>query len=316
MNNNTPQRENISDALKKYKEQINDGNTKNVTQPTNQQTDEKKTSTIPFPKPSPAPMLSKTDLENTLSKETDPDLLTSYELIDLPSMGLFYDDGLSQVAVEYMTSRDEDLLTTPSLIDNGTVIDVLLRRKIKTKGVDPEKLLLGDRSAIIIFLRASSYGNEYTVTVTDPRNGNQFKEVVDLNKLKYKELKTLPDENKCFDVFIPMRKKTVKFRLLNNGEENIIYKKAESIQQAYGDEVNHFNTMKLKSQIVSIDNNADRSYIDKFVDAMPALDSLTIRKKILEVSPDVSLEYEFTTKDGFTFKSNLTLGLDFFFPNI
>ena len=308
MNDNIPQKQSVSDALKKYKEQIDSA--KEV------QVDEKKIMTNFLPKQAPAPMMSKEDLDSALMKETDPDLLISHELIDLPSRGLFYPDGLSQVAVEYMTSKDEDLLTTPSLIDNGTVIDALLRRKIKTKGVNPEKLLLGDRSAIIIFLRSSSYGHEYPVTVTDPRNGNQYKDIVDLNKLKYKELTKLPDENGCFDVDIPMRKKRVKFRLLTTGEDNILYKKAESIQQAYGDEINYYNTMKLKSQIISIDGNMDRSYIDRFVDAMPALDSLTIRKKIQEVSPDVDLEYEFTSKDGFKFKSNLVLGLDFFFPKI
>ena len=309
MENNMPEKQTISDALKKYKEQMDSAKT-------SEQSEQKKILPDSIPKPAPAPMMSKEELESTLMKETDPDLITSYEIVDLPSKGLFYSNGLSQVAVEYMTSKDEDLLTTPSLIDNGTVIDVLLKRKIKTKGVDPEKLLLGDRSAIIIFLRSSSYGSEYTVMVTDPRTGNQYKDTVDLTKLKYKKITILPDENGHFEVDIPMRKKRVKFRLLTTGEENIIYKKAESIQQAYGEEVNHFNTMKLKAQIISIDGNTDRTYIDKFVDAMPALDSLTIRKKINEVSPDVDLEYEFIAKDGFKFKSTLVLGLDFFFPSI
>ena len=307
---NMPQKQSVSEALKKYKEQIDNHKA--------EQTVQEESRAIPdsIPKPAPAPMMSKEEMESTLTKETDPDLITSYELIDLPSKGLFYPNGISQVAVEYMTSKDEDLLTTPSLIDNGTVIDVLLKRKIKTKGVDPEKLLLGDRSAILIFLRSSSYGPEYTVMVTDPRTGNQFKANVDLTKLTYKEIKHVPDENGHFEVEIPMRKKKVKFRLLTTGEDNILYKKAESIQEAYGEEVNHFNTMKLKSQIISINGNTDRSYIDKFVDAMPALDSLTIRRKVKEVEPDVDLDYEFTAKDGFKFKSTLVLGLDFFFPNI
>lgn len=311
MENNIPQKQSISDALKKYKEQI-DG-AKSGQQPTQE---ENRVIPDSIPKPSPAPMMNKEDFEQTMSKETDPDLMTSYEIIELPSKGLFYPDRLSEVAVEYMTSKDEDLLTTPSLIDNGTVIDVLLKRKIKTKGVKPENLLLGDRSAILIFLRSSSYGPEYTVMVTDPRTGNQFKSTVDLTTLTYKDIVEIPDENGHFEVFIPMRKKKVKFRLLTTGEDNTLYKKAESIQNAYGEEVNHYNTMKLKAQIVSIDGNSDRSYIDKFVEAMPALDSLTIRRKVQEVNPDVNLEYEFTAKDGYKFKSNLVLGLDFFFPSI
>ena len=70
-----------------------------------------------------------------MSQETDTDLMMSYEIVKLPSKGLFYKNKISEVNVEYMTSKDEDLLTTPSLIENGTVLDVLLKRKMKTKDI-------------------------------------------------------------------------------------------------------------------------------------------------------------------------------------
>ena len=94
----------------------------------------------------------------------------------------------------------------------------------------------------------------------------------------------------------------------------MIFKKAKEIQDAYGHEFSEYNTMKLKAHIVAIDEKIDRNYIDRFVDAMQARDALTIRKKLLDVQPDVGMEYEFTAKDGFKFISNLQIGLDFFFP--
>jgi len=214
-----------------------------------------------------------------------------------------------------MTSKDEDLLTTPSLIENGTVLDVLLRRKIKTAGINPEDLLPGDRNAILLFLRSSSYGSDYTVQVADPRTGNSFKTTVDLTKLKYKELKDIPNENGYFNVELPMRKKNVIFRLLTVGEDSKLYKNAEAIKETKNEEYSQYSTMRIKASIVSINDNTDRTYIGKFVDAMPALDAYTIRKKILEISPDVDMEYTFTAKDGYTFNANLSVGLDFFFPN-
>ena len=48
---------------------------------------------------------------------------------------------------------------------------------------------------------------------------------------------------------------------------------------------------------------------------MPALDAYTIRKKLLDVSPDVDMKYEFTAKDGYKFTTFLQVGTDFFFPN-
>lgn len=302
----TPQKESIQELLKKYQENKDNMPITHETKISNSVINDS------MPKP---PTFNPQDFEKTMSRETDPDLIISYEIVKLPSRGLFYSNGISEVNVEYMTSRDEDLLTTPSLIESGTVLDLLLKRKIKSNGINPEDLLAGDRNAIILFLRSSSYGSEYTVQVPDPRTGIAFKTTVDLTKLRYKELKELPNQNGYFSVELPMRKKTVLFRLLTSGEDAQIFKKAKSVQEAYGSEFNDYSTMKLKSSIVSIGDNTDRTYIGKFVDAMPALDAYTIRRKILDVSPDVDMDYEFTAKDGFKFNANLSIGIDFFFPN-
>jgi len=283
-----PSKESISEVLKKYKE-----GTGNIA-------DDKTPIAVPNAIPK-APVFNPQDFEKAMSKETDPDLMTSYEIVKLPSKGLFYSHGISEVHVEYMTSKDEDLLTTPSLIDGGGILDILLRRKIKTPGIAVEDLLQGDRNAIILFLRTSSYGADYSVQVSDPRTGVPFSAKVDLLKLKYKEPTQMPDQYGYFQVEIPMRKKVVTFRLISNGEDNTIYKKSEAQKEAYNLEFSEYSTMKLKAHIVAINEKTDRSYIDRFVDAMPALDALTIRRKIMEVSPDVDMKYEFQAKDGFKF---------------
>ena len=295
-----PQKESIADVLKKYKE--------------NKEGELNAPTAIGNGIPA-APVFNQQEFEKAMSKETDPDLMTSYEIVKLPSKGIFYQHRISEVAVEYMTSRDEDLLTTPSLIDSGEMLNLLLKRKIKTPGIVIEDLLQGDRNAIILFLRTSSYGADYSVQVTDPRNGITFNSKVDLLQLRYKEVTEYPDEFGHFKVEIPMRKKTVTLRLITSGEDATLYKKAEQIKLAYGNEVSDYSTMKLKSHIVAINDKTDRSYIDRFVDAMPALDAVTIRRKIMAVSPDVDMKYEFTAKDGYKFEAFLTLGLDFFFPS-
>jgi hypothetical protein len=297
--NKIPQKESVADALKKYKQAINENAPNNVTGTS-------------LPKP---PQFNPQDFQNAMSKETDPDLMMSYEIVKLPSQGLFYQNGLSEVNVEYMTSRDEDLLTTPSLIESGTVLDLLLKRKIKTKDVVVEDLLSGDRNAILLFLRTSSYGADYTVQVTDPRSGIPFTTKVDLLKLRYKEVSELPDEHGYFKVELPMRKKIATVRLLSSGDDIKLFKKAEQIKEAYSQEFSEYSTLRLKASIVAINEKTDRSYIDKFVDAMPALDAFSIRRKILDVSPDVDMAYEFMAKDGYKFFANLTLGIDFFFPS-
>jgi len=297
-NDNIPQKENIAEALKKYKDVIN--------------SEGKQATSANIPQP---PQYNPQEFEATMSKETDPDLMMSYELVKLPSEGKFYSHGISEVKVEYMTSRDEDLLTTPSLIESGKVLDVLLKRKIKTAGIIVEELLAGDRNAIILFLRTSSYGSDYTVQVADPRTNIPFTTTIDLLKLRYKIISEKPDERGHFKVELPMRKKVATLRLLSSGEDQSIFKRADSYMEASGEEYSQYSTMKLKASVVAIDDKTDRSYIDRFIDAMPALDAFTIRKKLLDVSPDVDMDYEFLAKDGYKFNAQLSVGVDFFFPN-
>lgn len=244
----------------------------------------------------------------------DSDLQVGFDTVKLPSKGVFYRNKISEVVVEYLTSKDEDILTTPALIENNTLIDVLLKAKIKTKGIDVDELLGGDKNAILLFLRASSYGKNYDVNVTDPFSGNVFKATIDLTRLKYKEITQLPDENLCFSVELPMRKKWVKFRLISDREIKQIHRQAETKKEATGQPFLELLSMRLKASIVSIDGKSDRAYINKFVDAMPALDSLTLRRKIDEVTPDVDYKYEFVSPAGYTFEANVTMGVDFFFP--
>jgi hypothetical protein len=250
----------------------------------------------------------------SFSKETDPDLMVMYETIELPSKGLFYSNGLKELDVEYMTAKDEDLITTPSLIENGTAMPKLLKRKIKTLGVDPEDLLSGDRNAVILFLRTSSYGSDYTVEVYDPRDGKTFKQTVDLLSLNHRKTTEDPDEDGLFSFFLPIRKKKIRFKLLTHREEELLLKKAEALQIEYNEDFNSYNTMRLKASIYSIEDNTDRSYIGRFVDAMPAGDALSLRKKIMNVSPDIDLKYNFKAPDGYEFEGYLSIGVDFFFP--
>lgn len=256
------------------------------------------------------------EYENMMSNNIDPDLIVGYDIVKLPSGGKYYKNGLSEVEVEYLTSKDEDILSTPALIENGNAMDIILKRKIKTPNVNVDELLNGDKNAIILFLRTSSYGHEYNVDVTDPRTGDIFPCVVDLRKLNYKEINETPDIENLYNVFIPMRKKNIKFKLLTSIEEKRVFENSEAFKEAYGNEFSEYNTLKLKHQIIDIEGKRDKTYIHRFVDAMPALDSLTIRRKILDVTPDVDLKYEFKAKDGFKFSARLTLGIDFFFPNI
>lgn len=251
-----------------------------------------------------------------ITDQIDTDLVVGFDTVKLPSKGIFYKNKISEVVVEYLTSKDEDILTTPALIENNTLIDVLIKNKLKSKGLEVEEMLAGDKNAILIFLRASSYGKDYDVIVTDPYGGHTFQTKVDLTKLKYKDIVIKPDENLHYTVELPMRKKIVKFKLITDNDLKRIVKQAENKKEATGQPFLELLSMRLKAAIVSIDGKTDRSYINSFVDAMPALDSLTLRRKIDEVTPDIDFKYEFISPSGYPFEAPVSIGADFFFPKI
>ena len=90
------------------------------------------------------------------------------EMVDLPSKGYFYVEGhplsKGKVEVKYMTAKEEDILTSKSLIQQGTVIDVLLQSLIVEKSIKIDEMLIGDKNAIMVAARILGYGKEYEFT--------------------------------------------------------------------------------------------------------------------------------------------------------
>ena len=87
------------------------------------------------------------------------------EMVELPSKGYFYIDGhplsTGKVEVKYMTAKEEDILTSQNLIQQGTVIDTLLQALIVDKTIKVDDLLIGDKNAIMVAARVLGYGKDY-----------------------------------------------------------------------------------------------------------------------------------------------------------
>jgi len=236
-----------------------------------------------------------------------------YDVIPLPSGGLLYPGKKPTIEVEYLTAMDENILTSPNLLQSGKFIDVLLKRKIRDKEIDQKDLLIGDRNAIVIWLRATGYGEKYPVTITTP-DGDEFESEVDLTKLKQKPLGATPDENGYFDFELPRSKKQIKFKLLTVRDEEDLSKRNEAQKKRnaeYTDTITH----KLGTQIVSIDGRTDKEWIYNFSRVMPAGDSLALRQYINKIEPGVDLNVEVEVPGGEPINTFLILGPDFLWPD-
>ena len=138
-----------------------------------------------------------------------------YDVIKLPSKGECYTNKMSTIPVGFLTAYDENLIASPNLYRDGQLFDYLLKEKIMN-GVNPATLLEGDRDAIILWLRATGYGNEFPITATDNETGQEFESVVDLSKIGFKEFKLKGDENGWFDFKLPGSGDNIKFRFLTH----------------------------------------------------------------------------------------------------
>ena len=149
--------------------------------------------------------------------DVDPSL--QYDVIQLPSNGQCYKSKVDRVPVAYLTAYDENIITSPNLYKDGLVIDFLLKNKVVNSDINVDDLVSGDADAIILFLRATSYGPDFPIVVKDPDSGEQIDTVIDLTKLKPKEFKLIGDENGHFEFTTPLRKDKIKFRSLTRNHE-------------------------------------------------------------------------------------------------
>lgn len=239
----------------------------------------------------------------------------AHDVIPLPSKGMFYKNKKSSVKVGYLTASDENILTSPNLLQNGKVIDVLLERKIIDQELRPGQMLSGDKNAILFFLRATGYGEMYQVEVTDPKTNEKFEAEVDISQFLPKEIKITPDENGECEFFLTKSKKTIKFRYLTADEDDKLTKEDDARRKKLGQgAISQILTMRLATQIMEIDGNRDRVHIQSFVNQMPVMDSGLLRKYINDNEPGLDLNVSIEAPSGEFFFGELPITTKFLWP--
>lgn len=145
-----------------------------------------------------------------------------YDMIPLPSKGECYAHKKAKIPVAYLTAADENLITSRNLYNSGSMIDIILERKILDKSIRVADLCKGDRDAIAIWLRATAYGPDYPVVA--PYNGEEIETNIDLSNIEYLDFNLKGDENGWFD-YNTESGDLLKFKILTyKDEENIIHK--------------------------------------------------------------------------------------------
>ena len=244
------------------------------------------------------------------------------DIISLPSQGKIYprESALyrcSELEVRHLTAPDEDILTSASLIRSGKMIDTLLSNCIKNKAVKVEEMISGDKNAIMVFLRVSGYGHSYDIKLDCPFCNENIKWSFDLSKLQMNVLEVDPiaEGTNRFKFTLPS-KNFIEFKFLNSKEDKEINDTLENIKKKLGMVIDRNVTLRLKKQILSINNNEESSLINKFVDSMPVSDTRALRKYISKIEPDIIMKQDFTCSNcGKTEEVDVPITTEFFWPD-
>jgi hypothetical protein len=240
-----------------------------------------------------------------------PETILPYDMVSLPSQGVFYKNKKKSVKVTYLNASDENLLATPSLQANGELINMLISRKILDKDIDIMDMPECDKEAVLVFLRNTAFGSDYKVTLTDPKTKESFETTIDLSILKTNEVGVELDNNNEFDHYLEISKKKVKLSFLTPQNERTLKALDEQNKKAV---VNTYMTKQLELLIKEIDGVRDPMTIAQFIQTMPIRDSQNIRKVIRENSPSLDLTIPVLTPSNEEINARITFGVEFFRP--
>ena len=240
------------------------------------------------------------------------------EFVDLPSQGRFYAQGhplhgQDSIEIKQMTAKEEDILTSRTLLKKGVALDKLIESLIVNKAINPSTLLIGDRNAIIIAARVSGYGNDYKTNVQCPACETKQDYGFDLNSANIvygetrRELEVTDNGDGTITCILPKTQITVVARLLTGREEKTLL----NLDNNRG-----LISTQLQSIIVSANGDASAQAINYVANNLPSFDSRHLRMVIKMATPNVDLTQHFSCSTcGHTQEMEVPLTADFFWPD-
>jgi hypothetical protein len=252
-------------------------------------------------------------MENNVAEYGQMEFNLPHDVVKLPSGGIFYKSKKKSVKVGYLTASDENTLSNinPSKSIRESIVLPLLRNKIYEPDLRPEDMLDGDIEALMIFLRNTSFGPEYNLSVKDPSNGKNFDVTILLDELNIKKVDVLPDDNGYITTTLPRSNNSVKLKFLTIRD---LIEIDEMIDQYPVGRIPPSHTIRLNKMIVSIDGNEDKNYVSKFVESMPIMDSKHIKKFMSDNEPRLDLTKQVIAPSGEKVMVDISFGVEFFRP--
>jgi hypothetical protein len=246
------------------------------------------------------------------------------DFVELPSQGRFYPEGhplhgQDSIEIRQMTAKEEDMLTSRTLLKKGVALDRVIASLIVNKQIDPDSLLVGDRNAIIIAIRVAGYGNIYDTKVSCPSCGAKQEYSFNLNDANVylgedaKDLGVKDNDNGTFNVTLPRTGVDVQFRLLNGRDEKSFLTGMQN-DKKLKDERNV--TRQLAAIVVSLNGDSSMQAKQYFIENVPSIDSRHLRLAYRLAAPNIDLTQDFECSEcSHEQEMEVPLSADFFWSN-
>lgn len=218
-----------------------------------------------------------------------------FDEIMIPSKGIFYENKQSSFLVKYLTAKEENVLTSPSLTESGRAIEMVLESCVLDWEGDISDILVGDKNAILLYLRSTSYGDTIKYTYQCSNCNKETEDKIQLSALEMKEIDNTPDNKGLFSFTLPKMKTKdkediiVKFKPRTVGDEikiNTIIRDEKTILN--GNKIDNSIQARYFVQIKKINDSNNEKYIKQILKMMPISDSYALRTFMDEVEPGIN----------------------------
>lgn len=276
-----------------------------------------------------------TGLEDSTPASADPvaaafetgglDFATPTEFVDLPSKGQYYPEnhplhGQDTVEIKFMTAKEEDILSSKTLIKQGVAIDRLLKSVIIDNRINPDTLISGDRNAILVATRITGYGADYETKITCPSCMISVDHSFDLGEVDVITADDLENdesyeitEDGTILTTTPLSNIRVEMKMMTGKDESYLSRLVESKRKKKLPETTLTDTLKIL--IVSLNGETSKDLIGKFIKVIPARDSRHLRSTYEKASPNVDMTQNFECSNcGYVTDLEVPFTTDFFWP--
>ena len=247
------------------------------------------------------------------------------EFVELPSEDKYYPEGHplhreTSIEIRQMTAKEEDMLTSRTLLKKGVALDRVIENLIVDKRIDPRSLLIGDRNAIIIATRVAGYGNDYNTQITCPSCREAQDYSFDLNKAKIHKgidentIDVINNGDGTFNITLPRTEVVVTFRLLTGTDEKRLLDGVEADRKQKTHEKNV--TRQIVNIAAAVNGDSSAEAINYLVQNIPAIDARHLRMAYKLVAPNIDLTQEFVCSEcDAEHQLEVPLNADFFWPD-